>query len=287
MTTEFWSDCRAALRSLLRSPGFSIAAIATMASGLAVCVTVFSVINGLVLRDVPVAAPEHLVAVSSMGEIDILLQEPVSFPDYAELVREARSFDGLVAHRRTAGTIGTGADGRVTLGETVTPNYWRVLGVSPYLGRGFSEEDDSGGVVVLSYTLWRQEYGGDMAIVGRPLDISGRRRTILGIAPEDVYQDVRNAYRRKVSPVSFAASRRISGYLSTRLPLKGPSSAPTSRGGFTAGCARVRIRQRPHGRWSRSDEVSPLPTLRMQGVGGYVPSRLPMPQCIRPFRAER
>lgn len=184
MTTEFWSDCRAALRSLLRSPGFSIAAIATMASGLAVCVTVFSVINGLVLRDVPVADPERLVAVSSVGEIDILLQEPVSFPDYAELVREARSFDGLVAHRRTAGTIGTGADGRVTLGETVTPNYWRVLGVHPYLGRGFSEQDDSGGVVVLSYTLWRQEYGGDMTIVGRPLDISGRRRTIIGIAPE-------------------------------------------------------------------------------------------------------
>jgi predicted permease len=182
--TELWSDCRVAVRSLSRSPGFSIAAIATLATGLAVCVTVFSIINGLVLRQVPVAAPEQIVAVSSVGEMDMLQQEPVSFPDYADLVREARSFDGVVAHRRTAGTVGTGAEGRVTLGETVTPNYWQVLGLAPVVGRGFVSQDDPGSVVVLSHTLWRQQYGGDATAIGRSLEISGRRRTIVGIAPE-------------------------------------------------------------------------------------------------------
>ena len=184
MLGAVWPDLRVAVRLLLRSPGFFITAVLTLAVGMSVTTLAFTLINALLLRPLPVDEPDRLVVVSTLGEMAFLQQEPLAFPDYQDLARDIPAFESVLAHRRAPFVIGSGTDSRVALGETVSANYFTTLGVRLPIGRPFTEADDPDTVVVLSHSVWRQRFGRELRVVGSDVELGGHRRTVIGVAPE-------------------------------------------------------------------------------------------------------
>lgn len=184
MVGTVWPDLRVAVRLLLRSPGFSLTAILTLAAGMSATTLVFTAINAVLLRPLPVDEPDRIIAVSTVGEMAFLQQEPLAFGDYLDLAREVPAFESVVAHRRAPFVIGSGVDSGVALGENVSSNYFTTLGVRFALGRPFTPDDDPDAVVVLSHSVWRQRFVRDPRIVGRDVALGGRNRTVVGVAPE-------------------------------------------------------------------------------------------------------
>lgn len=177
-------DLRIAVRLLLRSPGFFLTAVLTLAAGMSATTLVFTVINAVLFRPLPVDEPDRLIAVSTVGEMAFLQQEPLAFGDYQDLARDVPAFESVVAHRRAPSVIGVGAESRVALGESVSANYFTTLGMRLPMGRPFTADDDPDTVVVLSHSVWRQRFGRDPLLVGRDVEIGGRSRTVVGVAPE-------------------------------------------------------------------------------------------------------
>ena len=181
---QVWSDAHVAARTLLRSPGFSLTALLTLVVGMSATTLALTAVNAVLLKPLPVRAPDRVVGVTTVGERAVLRQEPVGFGDYADLARDVAAFESAAAHRRMGSVVGTGLDRRIAIGEQVSSNYFTTLGVSFPLGRPFDEADRPAGVVVLGHAAWRRHFGADPRIVGRELAIGDRRRTVVGIAPE-------------------------------------------------------------------------------------------------------
>lgn len=184
MSGSISSEFRVAVRSLLRSPGYSLAAILTLSLGMSGATLVFSAINAVLLRPLPVQAPDRIVAISTVGEMSFLQQEPLNYDNFEEVARYVPALGAVIAHRRVPQVLGNGPDARVALGESVSANYFDVLGVRLPAGRAFTSDDAERDVAVLSHLAWRQWHGGDPQILGREIALGGRRRTVIGIAPE-------------------------------------------------------------------------------------------------------
>jgi macrolide transport system ATP-binding/permease protein len=176
-------DLRYAIRKLRKSPGFTIAAVLTLALGIGANAVVFSVLNTLVLRPVNVPGGQNLY------EVEWPQGYPTeSYPDYLDLRDRNHSFDGLVAYEiSTAGLDSDGKPRAIWL-YTASGNYFDVLGVRPYLGRFFHASDEHGPnsapYLVLSYPYWKSHFQGDPGIVGRVVRVNKYNFTILGVAPE-------------------------------------------------------------------------------------------------------
>jgi predicted permease len=175
-------DLRYALRQLRKSPGFTIAAVLTLALGICANAVVFSLLNELVLRPLNVPGGQNLY------QIERAKGEPSeSYPDYVDLRDRSRSFDGLIAYEMS--TAGLDSDGRTApiWLYTASGNYFDVLGIQPYLGRFFHGSDehgmDSAPYVVLSYAYWQSHFQGDRGVVGRAVRVNKYSYTILGVAP--------------------------------------------------------------------------------------------------------
>jgi predicted permease len=175
-------DLRYALRQLRKSPGFTIAAVLTLALGICANAVVFSLLNELVLRPLNVPGGQNLY------QIERAKGEPSeSYPDYVDLRDRSRSFDGLIAYEMS--TAGLDSDGRTApiWLYTASGNYFDVLGIQPYLGRFFHGSDehgmDSAPYVVLSYAYWQSHFQGDRGVVGRVVRVNKYSYTILGVAP--------------------------------------------------------------------------------------------------------
>jgi predicted permease len=175
-------DLRYALRQLRKSPGFTIAAVLTLALGIGANAVVFSLLNELVLRPLNVPGGQNLY------QIERAKGEPSeSYPDYVDLRDRSRSFDGLIAYEMS--TAGLDSDGRTApiWLYTASGNYFDVLGIQPYLGRFFHGSDEHGTnsapYVVLSYAYWQSHFQGDRRVVGRAVRVNKYSYTILGVAP--------------------------------------------------------------------------------------------------------
>jgi predicted permease len=182
-------DLRYGLRMMLGHPGFTLVAVVTMAIGIASTTTVFSWMDGLLLRPLRgVGEPERVVALETVtASGDHLL---TSYPDYRDLRDHATLLDGLATVLPRPINIGEGARAERVWAELVSGNYFDVLRVKPLLGRFFegAERDDAPGgkpVAVLSYGLWKSRFRGDPAILGKTIRINRLPYTILGVAPED------------------------------------------------------------------------------------------------------
>jgi putative ABC transport system permease protein len=183
-----FTELRIVVRSLLRDSGLCAAAIICLALGIGGTTIVYSVTSALVLHPVPTADPHGLVVVTEVApsapRADELYMAPANFVD---LARRNHSFDQLAAFTNIDANL-TGIDEpeRVA-GFRVTPSYFRVLGMSPALGRVFSDDDarytSSPNVVILSDGLWRRRFGADPSIIGRKVDLNSVPRTIVGIMP--------------------------------------------------------------------------------------------------------
>ena len=173
------ADFRYAVRVLWRSPVFTAVAVATIALGIGANTAVFSVVNAILLRQLPYREPEALVSLWSTGH---------SRAEYLSVRRRNQSFSGVAVYRQADFPVSLDAGGdpvRVT-SAIVSPNFFDVLGLVPVRGRFFRDGEELPGaspVVVLSEALWRDRFGADSAVIGRTVDFDGTDRTVVGIAP--------------------------------------------------------------------------------------------------------
>ena len=164
---SIWADVRFALRQLRRSPGFTFAAIATMALAIGANAVVFSVLNAFILRPLNVPEPESLYALQH-GDAP---SGYVSYPNYLDLRARNHSFDDLVAFNAVMAGFDTGSNPSSEWGEDASGNYFDALGIQPYLGHFFHSSDEHGPnsapYVVLTYSFWHTRFQDDPSVVGR------------------------------------------------------------------------------------------------------------------------
>lgn len=179
-------DLRFALRTLRKSPGFTVIAVLTLALGIGANTTIFSWINSTLLKPIPGASKTGELVEAMLGT-DPTSPNPFSYPDYLDFRSRNRSFSSLAAFQlQDMDLTGKGKPERIW-GYLTSANYFDMLGVRPILGRGFVAADDAAPLkspfVVISYRLWQNRFGGDAAILGRNIEINKQPYTIVGVAP--------------------------------------------------------------------------------------------------------
>jgi putative ABC transport system permease protein len=185
--TGFTRNLRQAARLLLKSPGFTIAAVVTLALGIGANTAIFSLIKTVMLQPLPYRDPQELVMVWNAAH-----RNEATWLSNRELLsyrEESRSFAQLAAYVETDANVTGGQDPERVRAAAVTANVFDTLGVTPLLGRSFAAGEDGPGAalsVILGYSLWQRRFGGASDIVGKTLQISGRPRTVIGVMPASV-----------------------------------------------------------------------------------------------------
>lgn len=185
MLADLWQDIRYGAQMLIRQPGFTLVAILTLALGIGANGAIFSLVNALLLRPLPVAKPDELAAVYtadySSGHFGTS-----SYPDYVDFRNRNQSFSDLVAYMPRPFSLSVDGSNERAFGEVVSGNYFSALGIPLALGRGFLPDEDktpgSHPVVVISHSLWQTRFAGDPAIAGRSLKLNGQSFTVIGVA---------------------------------------------------------------------------------------------------------
>ena len=174
-------DIGFALRSFLRDPAFALAAVATLSLGVGAVTTLAAVVSGVLLAPLPYRQPERLVAILHGRSVS----SPVSPADFDDIRRSTRSFSGMAAAQAWGANLT--ADGRTERVPAlqVTGSLFDVLGATPLVGRAIGDADiaDDARVVVLAHRLWVRRFGGDAAVVGRPVVINGEAYRVIGVMP--------------------------------------------------------------------------------------------------------
>ena len=208
---ELRQDARYALRVLGRGRGFAAVSVLTLALGVGANTAIFSVVRGVLLRQLPYADAERLVAIASVIRGSATAVSP---PDFVDWRAQGKSFSGIAAHfLSTTNLTGTGEPERLNQAR-VSANFFDVLGVAPILGRGFAPTEDERSaphVAVLSDRLWRRRFGADEKIIGRTIVLDDFPTTVIGVAPPQ-----------------FRMPAGVDLWLTTRFDAR--DVAPTSRG---------------------------------------------------------
>jgi predicted permease len=178
-------DLKHGLRLLRRSPGFAAIAIVTIALGIGATSAIFSVINAVALKPLPYPNSDRLVFLTSQFPTLGFDKFWISPPEYLELRERSKSYTDVAAYRITAVNVSDGTRPERVNAVAVTANMFNVLGVQPRLGRAFTAEQDlptSEPVVILSDNLWKRAFGGESSIIGKQVEVQGRKRTVVGVA---------------------------------------------------------------------------------------------------------
>jgi predicted permease len=179
-------DLRHGVRQLLQSPAFAAAAIGSLALGIGLNVTIFSVVNAVLLRGQAFERPDRLVEIYS-GLSKDYPQLTTSYPDLQDITRGADALSGLAASSYVRGILSTGGKGALVTGETITSNFFRVLGMPIPMGREFREDENrtpnASPVIIVSHGLWQRSLGGSANVIGTTVKISGVEYTVVGVAP--------------------------------------------------------------------------------------------------------
>ena len=179
------NDLRYALRGMRRSPAFAAVAILSLGLGVGVNTAMFSLVDSLLFRPLPVESPGALVDLfTSSGDGDEYATS--SYPDLVDITAENTVFTGVTGYSPMFAPLGLGDRARLVLGQVVTSNHFSLLGVQPAMGRLLVPSDDDPGaprVVVVSHQMWQREFGGRADIVGQSLTLRGQSYIIAGVAP--------------------------------------------------------------------------------------------------------
>jgi len=186
---DFVHDLRFSARSILRSPSLTTTAVLSLALGIGATTALYSLIDQIVLRALPVDHPERLVLIDWIGfqNAETLgTDNLMSYPICRDLQQQKEFFDGVFCRAATTINFSTGGEPRLTAAELVSGTYFSVLGVSPALGRLLTIDDDqapgSSPVVVLSYDFWKNQFGSAQDIVGRKVLVNQYPMTVVGVA---------------------------------------------------------------------------------------------------------
>jgi len=196
MTDRPLTYLRSAIRSLRRTPGLSLAAIASLALGIGANAAIFGAFNQSLLQRLPIHDPEQLVTLSAPGDKNGRVsasnsgrgEAVFSYPLFRDLERGQQSFTGLAAHRDVPANVAHRGQTSNGLALLVSGSYFPMLGVQPALGRLLSDADDrtigAHRVVVLSHAFWRSRFASDPSILNDTLTINGEPMTVVGVAPQ-------------------------------------------------------------------------------------------------------
>jgi putative ABC transport system permease protein len=178
-------DLRFGFRRLIKTPGFAVIAVLSLALGIGANTAVFSLVNLIMFRPLPVADPDKVVSVSPVGKNGELAA--FSYPNYLDFRDRNEVLSGLLASRFMYVSMSRSGNNEKVWGSLVSGNYFDVLGVKPALGRTFLPEEDktrlSHPVVVISHSLWQTRFGGDPSVVDGDVLINGRKFKVIGVAP--------------------------------------------------------------------------------------------------------
>ncbi len=181
-----WQDLRYGARMLFKNSGFTLIAVLSLSLGIGANSAVFSLIDAVLLRPLPVAEPNRLVALTTSDQHSTY-PHGLSYRDYLDY-RDNQAFTGALAYEPVSLNLAnagqSGANERIW-GVMASGNYFDVLGVRAALGRSFAPEEDRSAqpVAVLSHELWQRRFGGDAQIVGKQMQLNGHSFTIIGVAP--------------------------------------------------------------------------------------------------------
>ena len=191
---SFFRDVRFAFRLMRQTPMVSLVAMLSLALGIGANVAIFSLVNALMLKTLPIHDPERLVILSQPPS-ETGRQASTSFtnPQWEYLRDHQDFFPGVVAQGGTRFDLNAGGEARPVVGIFVSGRFFDVLGVAPAIGRTFTDDDDrrkggqAGPVAVLSYGFWQREYGGDPQVVGRGIFLDGHAFTVVGVSAPQFY----------------------------------------------------------------------------------------------------
>jgi putative ABC transport system permease protein len=196
---DLLQDLRYGVRILAKQPGFTAVAALALGLGIGMNTAILSVMNGFVLRPLPVEKPAELMAPHWGRKMDTQVFGEFSYPNYVDLRERNKSFSELCAWSETSAGVSSGGsrDGgardraEVVWGELVSGNYFDVMGVKPMLGRGFLPEEDRAPnarpAVVISHSLWRRRFNADAGVVGQTIYLNGLPFTVIGVMPQSFF----------------------------------------------------------------------------------------------------
>ena len=181
-------DIRYAVRGLLKSPAFTIVALATLALGVGVNSAIYSVVNAVLFRPLPVAAPEQLVDIYGHAATS-RSHDTHSYPNYLAFRERTATLSEVIGYSNFFAHLSIAKTSELVVGELVTENYFSAFGIRPRLGRAFTADEYSGpganAVAVISDRLWQTRFGGAPDVVGRTFRLNGIVYTIVGVAPSE------------------------------------------------------------------------------------------------------
>jgi predicted permease len=207
----FAQDIRYALRTLLKTPAFTIVVVLTLALGIGANTAIFSLTDQVLLRLLPVKSPGQLVVLDGPGAFQgrTFNNATFSYPMYRDFRDQNTVFDGVMARFPSPLTLMTNGQAERVSGELVTGNYFEVLGVRAHIGRTFTPEDDRtpGGhpVAVLSYNFWTRRFAADPSVLNRTVTLNGLPMTIVGVTPPGFYGIVVGEHPDVMVPVMMKA----------------------------------------------------------------------------------
>src|SRR5580765_1005028 len=205
------SDFRYALRTLLKAPAFTTVVVLTLALGIGANTAIFSLTDQVLLRMLPVKAPEQLVVLDGPGAFRgrTFNNGTLSYPMYRDLRDQNTVFDGVIARFPAPLTLLAGGQSERVSGELVTGNFFDVLGVRAQIGRTFTPDDDRtpGGqpVVVLSHHYWMRRFAGDPGVLNRNISLNGLPMTVVGVTPPGFFGIVVGENPDVMVPVTMKA----------------------------------------------------------------------------------
>jgi predicted permease len=185
---KFWQDVRYAFRMLGKSPMLTVIVILTLTLGIGANTAIFGLVNGILLRPLPVKSPEQLMVLAAQAQGDTLGIYTLSYPQLVDLRKQADAFSDVFASQTNFGGLSYAGKANQFVYGYVTGNYFSSLGVQPALGRLFlPAEGEAGGkdpYIVLGYDFWQKKFGGDAGVVGKQALIDGQEATIIGVTPK-------------------------------------------------------------------------------------------------------
>ncbi|HEY6186731.1 MAG TPA: ABC transporter permease [Pyrinomonadaceae bacterium] len=182
-------DVRYGFRMLLKKPTFTVMAVLTLALGIGANTSIFSVVNAILLKELPYREPSRLMWAETVKEQNGQRRSSAVSPaEFWEWKEQSQTFEQLAAFRGDALSLKDPEQPEALAGARVSTNFFQTLGIGPMLGRTFAQEDEQPNApegVVLSYRLWQKRFGGDPSIVGRSLDTVEGQSVVIGVMPPD------------------------------------------------------------------------------------------------------
>jgi putative ABC transport system permease protein len=219
-----WQDLRFALRMLRKNPGFTAVAMLTLALGIGANTAIFSVVNAVLLRPLPYGDADQLLAISQTDRLSGTTGVPVSFTKFTEIREQNKSLAGVAAFYAYTPSLVSLHEPELVNAARISADLFRVLGVTPSLGRSFLPEEEAPGgndVAVLSDGFWHSHFAADPALLGKTLSLDGKRVTVVGVLPAGFHFPLQfpepEVWFPRVSEPSFLTPQQIhsgAGYLS-------------------------------------------------------------------------